>query len=76
MVKVIETVNGNLWIVRLGLECGFRIDIAELLHCSDFFVFPSLQKGLLFARMETMANGLPCVASKIKKKLIDIYNLT
>ena len=45
---------------------GFRTDIVELLHCSDLFVFPSLQEGLPVALMEAMASGLPCVASRIR----------
>lgn len=45
---------------------GFRTDVVELLHCSDLFVFPSLQEGLPVALMEAMASGLPCVASRIR----------
>ena len=45
---------------------GYRTDIVELLHCSDVFVFPSLQEGLLVAFMEAMACGLPVVCSKIR----------
>lgn len=45
---------------------GFRTDIVELLHCSDLFVFPSLQEGLPVALMEAMASGLPCVVSRIR----------
>ncbi len=45
---------------------GFRTDIVDLLHCSDLFVFPSLQEGLPVALMEAMASGLPCIASRIR----------
>lgn len=45
---------------------GFRTDIVDLLHCSDLFVFPSLQEGLPVALMEAMACGLPCLASRIR----------
>ena len=56
---------------RNGLEervqlLGFRSDVAELLHSSDLFVFPSLQEGLPVALMEAMASGIPCVASRIR----------
>lgn len=45
---------------------GFRTDIVDLLHCSDLFVFPSLQEGLPVALMEAMASGLQCIASRIR----------
>ena len=45
---------------------GYRNDIADLLHCSDLFVFPSLQEGLPVALMEAMASGIPCLASRIR----------
>jgi len=45
---------------------GQRTDIADLLHMSDIFVFPSLREGLPVSLMEAMAAGLPCVASKIR----------
>ncbi len=45
---------------------GYRTDIADLLHCADVFVFPSLQEGLPVALMEAMAAEVPCVASRIR----------
>ena len=45
---------------------GHRADIADLLHMSDIFVFPSFQEGLPVALMEAMAAGMPCVASDIR----------
>lgn len=45
---------------------GYRSDIRELLKASDCFVFPSFQEGLPGALMETMASGLPCIASNIR----------
>lgn len=45
---------------------GYRNDIAELLHASDLFVFPSIQEGLPVSLMEAMASGLPVVCSDIR----------
>lgn len=45
---------------------GFRSDILELLHCIDYFVFPSKQEGLPGALMEAMAAKCPCIASRIR----------
>jgi len=48
------------------LLLGQRKDIAELLHMSDIFVFPSLREGLPVSLMEAMASGLPCIVSDIR----------
>ena len=45
---------------------GYRNDVAELLHTSDVFVFPSYREGLPVALMEAMATGVPAVASRIR----------
>lgn len=45
---------------------GFRSDILELLHCTDYFVFPSKQEGLPGALMEAMAAKRPCIISRIR----------
>lgn len=45
---------------------GYRNDVAELLHASDVFVFPSYREGLPVALMEAMAAGVPAVASRIR----------
>lgn len=42
---------------------GFRTDIIELLKSSDCFVFPSRREGLGIAALESMAAGLPLIAS-------------
>jgi len=45
---------------------GFRSDVSELCKCTDIYCFPSLQEGLPVALMEAMAEGLPCVVSRIR----------
>ena len=45
---------------------GYRIDIPELLKCSDCFIFPSLHEGLPVALIEALAVGIPVIASKIR----------
>lgn len=55
----------------LGLQnnihlIGFRTDVKELYHISDYFVFPSFREGLSVSLMEAMASGLPCAVSRIR----------
>ena len=45
---------------------GYRIDIPELLHASDLFVFPSHQEGLPVALMEALSSGINVICSKIR----------
>lgn len=45
---------------------GYRTDVNELLACSDIFVMPSFREGLSRSLMESMAAGLPAVASNIR----------
>ncbi len=42
---------------------GFRTDVADLLHASDIFCFPSKREGLGFTAIEAMAAGLPLITS-------------
>jgi len=45
---------------------GYRTDIADFLHMSDIFIFPSKREGLPVSLMEAMAAGLPCIVSNIR----------
>lgn len=45
---------------------GYRNDIGKLCETADIYVMPSYREGLSVALMEAMANGLPCVASRIR----------
>lgn len=45
---------------------GFRKDISIIMQSVDMFAFPSFREGLSVALMESMANGLPVVCSKIR----------
>ena len=45
---------------------GFRKDISTIMQSVDMFAFPSFREGLSVALMESMANGLPVVCSKIR----------
>ena len=56
---------------ELGLQqqvhfLGYRMDIPDMMHTADCFLFPSLQEGLPFALMEAMSCGLPIIASRIR----------
>ena len=44
---------------------GSRGDVSELLAASDLFVLPSLWEGLPMALIESMASGLPVVATDV-----------
>lgn len=45
---------------------GYRNDIDELCEAADIYAMPSYREGLSVALMEAMANGLPCVVSRIR----------
>lgn len=45
---------------------GYRLDVPDLLRCSDLFAFMSFREGLPVALMEAMSSGLPSVCSRIR----------
>lgn len=52
---------------------GFRTNVLEIVSKADIFVFPSYREGLSVSLMESMALGLPVIASNIRgnRDLID-----
>lgn len=51
---------------------GVRTDVADILHSSDYFLFPSLFEGLGIVLIEAQAAGLECFASTAVPKLTDL----
>lgn len=56
----IDKVDGNVHLL------GYRTDINQLCNSADVFLMPSIQEGLSVALMESMACGLPVIASRIR----------
>lgn len=55
-------------IVEMGLQdhvkiLGYRRDVPRLLGCADVSVFPSKREGLGMAALESLAMGIPVIAS-------------
>lgn len=54
---------------ELGVEIkllGFRKDIPEIMYCSDIGAIPSIREGLGLAGIESLAVGVPLVASNVQ----------
>jgi glycosyltransferase EpsD len=64
----------NLGISKKVHFLGFRKDIPELLAVSDLCVSTSLQEGLPVNIIESLAMGIPVVASKIRGHIELIRN--
>lgn len=45
---------------------GYRYDIPELLKCSDIGALPSIREGLGLAGIQSLAAGVPVVATKVQ----------
>lgn len=66
--------------IDLGIEdrvimTGNRLDVADLVHAIDIFVFPSLYEGLPVAMIEAQASGAPCIVSDNITSDVKITNL-
>lgn len=56
------------WISELGLQdivtlYGHRTDIPQMIGCADATIFPSKREGLGMAGLESLAMGVPVIAS-------------
>lgn len=56
-------------VVRLS---GPRMDIVDMYHLSDCWIFPSKKEGLPFGPIELQAASVPCLASDTITKDIDL----
>ena len=63
-------------VADLAWLTGARDDVAELLRCMDIFVLPSLAEGISNTLLESMACGLPTVATDVggNKELVSKGN--
>lgn len=62
--EYLEIISQNKLTERVHLE-GIRMDIAEILHSSDFVVMSSHFEGLSLSSIEGMASGRPFLASDV-----------
>ncbi|MBI4526154.1 MAG: GT4 family glycosyltransferase PelF [Deltaproteobacteria bacterium] len=63
--KELEDCAGRLGIRERVIFTGFRLDIAELLSEISISVLPSLTEGLSNTLLESMAAGVPVVATEV-----------
>lgn len=56
-------------VVRLS---GPRMDIVDMYHLSDCWIFPSIKEGLPFGPIELQAASVPCLVSDTITKDIDL----
>ena len=51
---------------------GPRMDIVDMYHLSDCWIFPSIKEGLPFGPIELQASSIPCLCSASITKEIDL----
>jgi glycosyltransferase involved in cell wall biosynthesis len=61
--STLEKKVSDLGLTGSVMFLGTRVDVEDLLHASDAFVFPSLYEGLGIAIIEAQSSGLPCIVS-------------
>jgi glycosyltransferase involved in cell wall biosynthesis len=63
--RELEGHAGRLGLGRRVVFTGFRCDVPELLSEAEVCVLPSLSEGLSNALLESMAAGVPVVATRV-----------
>jgi glycosyltransferase involved in cell wall biosynthesis len=61
----LENISINLGIQKHVLFLGIREDIANLFRKMDLFILPSIYEGLPTVVLESMANGVPVIATDV-----------
>jgi len=64
-INVLKKKSVDLGIERQVIFTGARIDVEHLLRQMDVFVLPSFWEGLSTAILESMASGIPIIATNI-----------
>lgn len=72
--KTLREVCKERGIDKNVIFAGYREDVYNILHNSDFFLFPSKQEGLPVALMEAMASKTLCIVSDIRGNVDLIEN--
>lgn len=71
--ETLEKLSQRLGVIERCHLMGYRLDILELMACSDVFTMMSFREGMPRAVLEAMDLGLPCVGSDTRgiRDLID-----
>ena len=62
---VLESLAGELGLLRQVEFTGMRDDTASILRSFDVFVLPSVNEGISNTILEAMASGLPVIAARV-----------